>query len=93
VIDYFLQSATGEEITLDVLNAGGKVVRRFSTNDPERGRRTGLAIADIWIVPPRRLTAKAGMNRFASDLHYSPPEAVGGGRGGGGGAAICGGLP
>jgi photosystem II stability/assembly factor-like uncharacterized protein len=86
VLDYYLPSATTEEVTLEILDAGKKVVRRYSTKDAVRARGgRGLAIADIWIVPPPQLTAKAGMNRFVWDLRYTPPESAGGGRGGGGG--------
>ena len=85
VIDYYLPSDDAGEVTLEILDGKGQVVRRYSTKDPVRVRRTGLAIADIWITPPAHLTAKAGMNRFVWDLHSAPPQTLGGGRRGGGG--------
>ena len=85
VIDYYLSPDTRDEVTLEILDAKGQVVRRYSTKDQPRARRAGLAIADIWVVPPPRLTARPGMNRFVWDLHYAPPESIGVGRGGGGG--------
>src|SRR5579884_1038601 len=84
VIDYYLPTATDQEVTLEILDGKNQVVRRYSTKDQVRPQRAGLAIADIWITPPPHLTARAGMNRFVWDLRYAPPESVGGRRGGGG---------
>ena len=69
VIDYYLKSAATGEVTLEILDAKGDLMRRYSTHDrpgAARGRRQ--AIADIWITPPIRLTAHAGLNRFVWDL-------------------------
>jgi photosystem II stability/assembly factor-like uncharacterized protein len=69
VIDYYLKSAVTGEVTLEILDAKGELMRRYSTHDrpgAARGRRQ--AIADIWITPPIRLTAHAGLNRFVWDL-------------------------
>ena len=85
IIDYYLPSDAAGEVVLEVADAKGQVVRRYSTNDTPRARRSGGAIADVWIVPPLHLTAKAGLNRFVWDLRYTPPQSAGGRRGGGGG--------
>jgi photosystem II stability/assembly factor-like uncharacterized protein len=91
VIDYYLPSIAEDEVTLEILDAKNQVVRRYSTKDQPRVQRTGLAIADIWVVPPPQLTAKAGLNRFVWDLRYAPPQAIAEGRrGGGGGSAVVG---
>ncbi len=69
VIDYYLKSAVTGEVTLEILDAKGDLMRRYSTHDrpgAARGRRQ--AIADIWITPPIHLTAHAGLNRFVWDL-------------------------
>jgi hypothetical protein len=69
VIDYYLKSAATGEVTLEILDANGQLMRRYSTNDrPSAPRRRRQAIADIWIKPPAHLTARAGMNRFVWDL-------------------------
>jgi photosystem II stability/assembly factor-like uncharacterized protein len=70
IIDYYLKSAA-PECTLEILNASGQVVRRFSTAGAAPARRRTSAIADVWIKPPRRLTANQGMNRFVWDLRYA----------------------
>lgn len=84
IIDYYLKSAA-EEVTLDILDAQNQVVRSYSTKDAGRPRRSGGAIADIWITPPPHLAGKAGMNRFVWDLRFALPAGAEGGRGGGGG--------
>ncbi len=83
VIDYYLPSAATDEVKLEILDAKGQLVRRYSTNDHPPVRRAGLAIADAWIPTPPHLTANAGLNRFVWDLRYTPPETIGRRRGGG----------
>ncbi len=76
ILDYYLQSAASE-VTLEILDSQNQIVRRYSSNDPSSAARTRQAIADIWIVPPPHLTARAGMNRFVWDLRYSIAAAAG----------------
>jgi len=83
-IDYYLASPSGE-VTLEILDAAGKVVRGFSSEARATpagrggGRRGGL---------PSTLPARIGMNRFVWDLRYpgGPPGAGGDMDGGGSGA-------
>jgi hypothetical protein len=78
MIDYYLASAPEGEITMEILDAGGKVVRKFSSaaqaagaaeagggggDDEEGGGFRGRGA-------PVRLDKKAGMHRFTWDLHY-----------------------
>ena len=73
IVDFYLKAAPAGDVTLDILDAKGEVLRSYSSKpQPEAQRRPG-AIADIWIAPPSRLTARPGMNRFAWDLRYSIP--------------------
>ena len=71
MIDYFLKSAPAGEVTLEILDAKNVLVNRYSSNDRPTIRRGRQAIADIWLVPPQSLTARAGMNRFVWDLRYA----------------------
>ncbi len=65
----------GEEITLEVLDAAGKSVRKFSSKaDPDKKPGGGFLAEFLGITAPAdQLPAKAGLNRFAWDLRY--PEA------------------
>ena len=65
----------GEEIVLEILDAAGKLVRKFSSKpDPDKKAGGGF-LAEFFGVPgpTDQLPAKAGLNRFAWDLRY--PEA------------------
>ena len=76
ILDYYLKSAVSE-VTLEILDAQNQVVRRYSSNEQPSPSKRRQVIADIWIVPPPRLTAHAGMNRFVWDLRYSIAAAAG----------------
>jgi len=81
-IDYYLAAPSGP-VTLDVLDAAGKVVRSY-TNEARapaaagRGGRRGGTL-------PSTLPTKVGMNRFVWDLRYpGQPAGTSDGEGGGG---------
>jgi hypothetical protein len=71
ILDYYLK-AEGEA-TLEIIDAKNQLVRRFSSKDRPAPAARALAIADVWIAQPARLTAHAGMNRFVWDLRYAAP--------------------
>ena len=64
MIDYSLASAS-DHVALDILDARGGVVRRFSSDSL---RDTSMASAGTV-----RLPARAGLNRFIWDMAYSGP--------------------
>ena len=74
MIDYTLSRAPRSEITLDVLNAAGSVVRHLSsapgTPVPDAARAT---LPNFWEAPPLVLPATAGANRVSWDLRYEAP--------------------
>jgi photosystem II stability/assembly factor-like uncharacterized protein len=83
-IDYYLKSASSAPITLEVVTATGRVVRRYSSADkpapvPEL---SAAPVPLYWYRPPQHLAATAGMHRFHWDLRYQPLAEGGGGRGG-----------
>jgi photosystem II stability/assembly factor-like uncharacterized protein len=74
IIDYYLKSVPQTLVTLEVLNEGGEVIRRYSSAETEKPAETRRqAVADIWIAPPVRLTARAGLNRWVWDLREAAP--------------------
>lgn len=71
IINYYLKEKVQGEITLDILDAGGKLIRKFSSNDKP------YVIPDVniplyWIRPQQILSGEAGAHRFLWDLHYTP---------------------
>ncbi len=74
VINYFLKAAQ-EAVTLEILDAKGDLVRRYSSADrPRPVDEKELDIPPYWLRPPQVLSAAAGAHRFVWDLHYPPPE-------------------
>jgi photosystem II stability/assembly factor-like uncharacterized protein len=81
-IDYFVAAPSGT-VTLDILDAAGKVVRSYSSESrgaAPAGRGGGRRGGGL----PSTLPTKTGMNRFVWDLRYAGGPA-GGGDGEGGG--------
>ena len=72
IIDYYLRSAPQGEVRLEIFDARGELVRRYSTAQRIQAgpRRGSQAIADVWIPAPPQFTGRAGMNRFVWDLRY-----------------------
>ncbi|MGI8431643.1 MAG: glycosyl hydrolase, partial [Chthoniobacterales bacterium] len=71
IIDYYFKSAPKDEVTLDLLDAKGEVVRHLSSKEkkdadqpPEWPDQAKTA---------KTIPAKAGLNRFAWDLRYDDP--------------------
>jgi hypothetical protein len=83
IIDYTLASASAGPVTLEILDAAGKPVRRYSSTD--RSENPDVATAPVptyWYRAPQNLSGGAGMHRFLWDIHYQPIPGGGGGRGG-----------
>ena len=79
VLDYFLGEAAPGGATLEIVDAKGKLVRRFASTDPPsvtEAELKKLAIPQLWVRMPRILPAESGMHRWVWDLHYAPPESL-----------------
>lgn len=76
IIDYQLKSRANGPVSLDILNADGKVIRHYSstTKYPEPKPKT-LGFPAVWKTSPAPLPASAGMHRFAWDLRAIPSGA------------------
>ena len=75
-IDYWLKSPAQGPVVLEVLDAGGQLVRRYRSDDPEEAPVPGRNIPDYWIRPPQRLATGAGLHRFVWDLRYPTPDVL-----------------
>ncbi len=84
IINYYLKAGLkarptaegGGTVTLEILDAAGAVVRRYSSDDPPERPVDGRNIPDYWIRPPQTLSTDAGLHRFVWDLHYPPPAVL-----------------
>jgi photosystem II stability/assembly factor-like uncharacterized protein len=78
IIDYSLQGEPGPA-TLEILDAAGKLVRKYSSSDkpdltPEQLQQQ--LIPTYWVRPFRALPSDAGMHRWVWDLRYTAPRAT-----------------
>ncbi len=71
IIDYYFKTAPKDEVTLDILDSSGKLVRHLSSKEKKEGEQP-----PEWpdrVERPKTIPANAGMNRFAWDLRYNDP--------------------
>ena len=74
VIDYVLAAAASTELTLDILNAKGELIRHLSSTKTNKEVQP-----PEWpdqIVPSDLIPAQAGMNRLIWDLRYDDPVQI-----------------
>ena len=77
VLDYSLAQDAKGEVAIDILNAAGERVRRYSSADPPAFDAEEIErelIPQYWIRMPRSLPTTAGMHRWVWDLHYESPR-------------------
>jgi len=83
VIYYSLKTAPKEQITLEVLDAHGKLVRKYSSKKTGEGASPDEEEFGIR-RPGQELPAEAGLNHFVWDMHSESPTRVPGAVGWGG---------
>jgi hypothetical protein len=72
IFNYYLKSAAGGPVMLEILDSAGTVVRRYSSADPVPKTDPELPIPAYWLRPPQSLSSAAGLHRFVWDMHYVP---------------------
>jgi photosystem II stability/assembly factor-like uncharacterized protein len=78
-IDYSLPASVEGVVTLEILDANNKVVRRYSSTDapePTQEEMEKQLIPLHWLRMPKTLPATAGMHRWVWDLRYTTPTAT-----------------
>ena len=79
IIDYYLARAASGVVTLEILDAQGKLVRRYASTDQPPRTEAELAkqlIPVYWVRPFHALSTDAGMHRWVWDLHYPAPDST-----------------
>jgi photosystem II stability/assembly factor-like uncharacterized protein len=71
IFDYYLKEKAQGEVTLEIFDASGKPIRKFSSNDKPY-KIPDVNIPLYWIRPQQILSAEAGSQRFVWDMHYKP---------------------
>ncbi|MGB8579569.1 MAG: glycoside hydrolase [Candidatus Sulfotelmatobacter sp.] len=78
ILDYYLPHASSP-VTLEILDARGQLVRKFSNTDKPSVTEEELKkqlIPLYWLRPFQALSADAGMHRWVWDLHYPAPDST-----------------
>ncbi|MFZ0635922.1 MAG: hypothetical protein WAM08_10415, partial [Candidatus Acidiferrales bacterium] len=76
IIDYFLARTASDAVTIEIVDAQGKLARRYSSADAPDVTQTELEkqlIPLYWVRMPKILPTEAGMHRWVWDLHYTTP--------------------
>ena len=79
VVDYYLARPAPGAVSIEILDATGRVIRRFASDDPPEVTADELQkqlIPPYWGRPPRNPETSAGMHRFVWDLTLEPPVSV-----------------
>ena len=79
IIDYYLAHTSSAPVTLEILDARGQLVRKFSSADKPDTTEAELKkqlIPLYWLRPFRALPSDAGMHRWVWDLHYPAPDST-----------------
>jgi photosystem II stability/assembly factor-like uncharacterized protein len=79
VIDYALPQGVTGPVALEILDAGGEVVRRYASNDAPEATMEELSkqlIPLYWLRMPKTLPDTPGLHRWVWDLHYTTPTAT-----------------
>ena len=74
MIDYYLKTGPKDEVTIDILDASGKLVRHLSSKEKKEGEQP-----PEWpdrVERAKTIPANEGMNRFAWDLRYDDPVQI-----------------
>jgi len=79
IIDYFLPGGSSSPVTLEVLDAAGKLVRRYSSADkaqPISEIAPKHPIPMYWVREDQMLSAEPGMHRFVWDVRHAAPKSL-----------------
>ncbi|HET9086903.1 MAG TPA: glycoside hydrolase, partial [Acidobacteriaceae bacterium] len=80
ILDYYLPPSYSGPVALEIRDASGAVVRRYSSEETDAGRSSKardvdaqfLDIPAYWIRPRQKLSAAPGAHRFLWDMHLQP---------------------
>jgi len=84
IIDYVLARDASGPVTLEIVDAAGRTIRRYSSEEtPVLPTAATAPVPLYWYRAPQAPAKTAGVHRFTWDVHYQPLSGIGG-RGAGG---------
>jgi len=72
VIDYSFKTAPKDDIAMEIVDAKGKLVRKYSSKERKQGEPESFEMGRREPVLPK----KAGLNRFAWDMRYAAAQQI-----------------
>ncbi|HUO79684.1 MAG TPA: hypothetical protein VMU00_06050 [Steroidobacteraceae bacterium] len=76
VIDYYLPRAARAPVVLEIRDAAGALVRRYTSADAAEDLGAEPYFEPGWLRAPARLSGAPGAHRFVWDLRYPRPPAL-----------------
>jgi len=79
IIDYYLARSASTPVTLEIIDAHGQLIRKFSSDDKPPVSEADLTkqlIPLYWLRAFHALPADAGLHRWVWDLHYPDPDSA-----------------
>jgi photosystem II stability/assembly factor-like uncharacterized protein len=76
IVDYYIGRGNAGPVTLEIKDASGTVVRRYTSDDKLPAEDPLLNIPPYWVRPSQKLANRPGLHRFLWDLHYNPVPGV-----------------
>jgi photosystem II stability/assembly factor-like uncharacterized protein len=73
ILYYYLNSATQNEVRIEILDSHDHLIRAYSSNDKPWSPPTPPAFPMYWFRPAQTVSTSAGMHRIVWDLRYTPP--------------------
>jgi photosystem II stability/assembly factor-like uncharacterized protein len=73
IIDYYL-AAPAKTVAIEIVDATGAVVRRYSSNDKPAPPTVPPPFPNYWLHPQQPPSTEAGMHRFTWDFRYTGPD-------------------
>jgi photosystem II stability/assembly factor-like uncharacterized protein len=75
IIYYYLGARPGGNVTLEISDASGRVVRHMSSAPIPALNEPPLPVPDFWIERPRPMPVEMGTNRINWNMRYDSPPA------------------
>ena len=76
ILDYWVGTGVQGPVQLEIYDAKGKLVSRFSSEAPAPALKTDQYFTDAWLAAPEKLDGTPGAHRFVWDLRYPRPPSI-----------------
>lgn len=74
ILYYWLRGPAAGPVVLEIVDADGKVVRRYSSEDkPVPIDPDAITVMTLWARPPQRVSTEPGVHRLVWDQYSQPP--------------------